>query len=372
MKVGIYSPGTVGKRVIHAILANKNLLGIKELVVFKRTPDKEYMSVLEMMKIEGAKFAFERGQTKAFSELGIEADYEKNEALSAVDVLIDCSAEGVSLGHKKDYKKIAKKCRGFICQGAEEDYGFSEKEGPFIYGLNHDAFNFRRDRFIQIGSCNTHAGSFLLKAITSSLGLQACLESGCLLDIRFNFIRRSLDLNQKSKSVLSTQVSGHADSEYGTHHAKDIAAAFRLKGIELKGKILSSAVKINEPYMHIVNFSFVFDHEITKEDVLKRLESESRILFTERDLAHYTFQWGTDYGFKGRFSNPCIVALNTVEVFKIGGGRCEVRGHAFTPQDGNFLLSNLAAMVGFLFPTDQFENKMRELEKLFLCPIRRI
>lgn len=361
--VGVYSPGTVGSRVIHAILEMQDLLGVDELIVFKRTPDREYVSVLEMMKARGARFAFQRDTIGDFEKLGIRADYEREEALSLVDLLIDCSSDGVPLRHKPDYERLAPQCRGFVCQGAEEDAGFSDKDTLLVYGVNTEAFNFATDRWIQIGSCNTHAGSFLLHAI-------AYRDEVHLLDAQFHFIRRSLDLNQKSKTVISTEVSKHSSPIYGTHHAEDIAKVFRSKGIELEGRIVSSAVKINEPYFHTVHFAFTFDRPVTKDEIIRRLEAERRILFTSRKLVHYTFQFGTMYGFMGRFSNPVIVV--DYDVFKLAGERWQVRGHAFTPQDGNFLLSNLATVVGYLSKPEEFAVKMSALEKRFLCPVRRV
>lgn len=359
LTIGVYSPGTVGSRIIHALLRERELLGVGEVIVFKRTPDREYVSVQEMMRREGAHFAFQSDMIPEFGKLGIEAHYERREALSKVDLLIDCSAEGIPLKHKPEYEKHAPQCRGFVCQGAEEDRGFGK--GLLVYGVNDHAFDFSRDRWIQIGSCNTHAGSFLMKA----LGLSRIRPS--LLDAQFVFIRRSLDLNQKSRTVISTEISKHTSERFGTHHAEDIARVFRLLEIPLEGRLLSSAIKINEPYFHVVSFFFTFEGKITKEEMGKRLAEEPRILQTTRRLVHYTYQFATTYSFLGRFSNPVIVV--DYDVFPLAGSRWQVRGHAFTPQDGNFLLSNLAVVVGHAFPRTEYKDRMRQLEEKFLCPV---
>jgi hypothetical protein len=142
-RVGVYSPGTVGSRVIHAILETRDLLGVDELIVFKRTPDKEYVSVLEMMRARGTRFAFQRDAIPDFERLGIRADYEREEALGLVDVLIDCSADGIPLRHKPDYERLVPQCRGFVCQGAEEDRGFSDKDTLLVHGINTGALILR-------------------------------------------------------------------------------------------------------------------------------------------------------------------------------------------------------------------------------------
>lgn len=368
LTLGVWSPGTVGKRIIHALLRHKTFFGIKEFIVFKHRPDIEYRSVMRMMQHEGAIFAFEREKRAEFTKMGIESRYEREEALGLLDILIDCSADGIPLEHKADYARLAPQCKVFVCQGAEKDRGFGK--GLLVYGVNDDVFDFERDRWIQIGSCNTHSGSFLLRAIAFPKNENGeTVETG-FSEADFYFIRRSLDLNQKSKSVISTEVSRAPSPCYGTHHAEDIATVFRLKGIELEGKILSSAVKINEPYFHTVHFAFTFNRPVTKDEVTRRLRSEHRILMTTRTLVHYTFQFGTEYSFMGRFSHP-VIAVDW-DVFRLSGNRFQVRGHAFTPQDGNFLLSNLAVVVGNRYPRSEFAKKMVGLERIFLCPLREI
>jgi len=365
--VGIYSPGTVGKRVIHALLRLREKLGVREVIVFKLTPDPEYMSVLEMMRQEGARFAFQADRIDKFAALGLRADYEREEALSRVQVLIDCSSEGVPLKFKPYYEKVAPQCRLFACQGAEEDRGFGK--GPFVYGVNDSAFD-NNDRWIQIGSCNTHAGSFILKALAFPQDEKGDIQDTGFEEAFFVFIRRALDLNQKSKTVISTEVSPSTSDIYGTHHAEDIAGVFRLKGIELEGRILSSAIKINEPYFHTVDFAITFRKPLDRQDMARRLMEERQILMSRRRLAHYNFEFGTSHGFMGRFSNPVIVVH--WNIFQLKRNRWQIRGHAFTPQDGNFLLSNLALVARVAFPPFEFAEKMRQIEEFFLSPIRQI
>lgn len=367
----VYSPGTVGSRVAHALCVCRaqKILDLSEITVFKRTPDLQYYVIMDELKNAGVKFTFLPEKIEEFAKLGFRADYTREEALQRANILIDCSDDGVPTLHKPDYLSLAKQCRMFVCQGAEEDREFGK--GPLIYGVNHDVFDFNEDHWIQIGSCNTHAGSFLLRALAFKTEDDGTLSETGLVDADFAFVRRSLDLSQKSKTVTSTEVSKFSSAIYGTHHAEDIAAVFELKGIDLCGRVTSSAIKINEPYFHVTRFAFVFEAPIDVAEVKRRLEEERKILFSTRNLTHYAFDIGTRYGFMGRFSNP-VIAVNYT-VLPITRGRFRVIGHAFTPQDGNFLLSNLYIVVAALYKDPAVRaEKMQILEKMFLRSRRRI
>jgi len=56
------------------------------------------------------------------------------------------------------------------------------------------------------------------------------------------------------------------------------------------------------------------------------------------------FSFGRDHGYYGRIMSQTVVALETLAV-RNGN---EVVGFSFTPQDGNPLLSTVAAMLWYL------------------------
>jgi glyceraldehyde-3-phosphate dehydrogenase (NAD(P)) len=67
---------------------------------------------------------------------------------------------------------------------------------------------------------------------------------------------------------------------------------------------------------------------------------------TERKSANSIFSFGRDHGFYGRILNQSVVPTSTLMV----RNKREVIGFCFTPQDGNSLVSSVAAALWFLYP----------------------
>ena len=83
---------------------------------------------------------------------------------------------------------------------------------------------------------------------------------------------------------------------------------------------------------------------------------------TEKLSSYKVFSFGRDHGHFGRIFNPAVVAKYSVEV--LNGN--EIVGFAYTPQDGNSLLSSIGATMRYLYP-DSYQEKMKCLDK-FLYP----
>jgi glyceraldehyde-3-phosphate dehydrogenase (NAD(P)) len=110
--------------------------------------------------------------------------------------------------------------------------------------------------------------------------------------------------------------------------------------------VYSSAVKINTQYMHSIQFSLQLDEDITVDQVKERLMANTRVAVTHKKSANQVFSFGRDHGYFGRIMSQTVVALETLAV-RNGN---EVVGFSFTPQDGNPLLSTVAAMLWYLEP----------------------
>jgi len=67
---------------------------------------------------------------------------------------------------------------------------------------------------------------------------------------------------------------------------------------------------------------------------------------TYKNTANSVFSFGRDHGHYGRILNVTVVVTPTLAV----RGGTEVVGYCFTPQDGNSLLSSVAATVWGLYP----------------------
>ena len=165
-----------------------------------------------------------------------------------------------------------------------------------------------------------------------------------LEDGRFLCMRRANDISQDDGFVASPTVEPHKDERFGTHHARDAHRLFETLGYDLN--LYSSAVKLNTQYMHSIQFSLELDEEITVEQAKERLMANTRVAVTNKTSANQVFSFGRDHGYYGRIMSQTVVALDTLAV-RNGN---EVVGFSFTPQDGNPLLSTVAAMLWYLDP----------------------
>ena len=154
----------------------------------------------------------------------------------------------------------------------------------------------------------------------------------------------------------------HDDPFFGTHQARDAHYLFKTLGLELN--LYSSAVKLNTQYMHVVYFNLFLKRAVSLEEVIQRLRSNPRVALTQKNLSSLVFSFGRDHGLFGRILNQTVVPIQTLTVRE---GR-EVIGFCFTPQDGNSLLSSIAAAEWFLYPED-YEQRLRCIEDHFFQEI---
>jgi glyceraldehyde-3-phosphate dehydrogenase (NAD(P)) len=280
----------------------------------------------------GAVLAVDEDRRSAFEELGHAPKYEAREAIERATVVIDCTPVGNKM--KDEFYNHAEGPVGFMAQGSE--FGFGKM---YARGINDEALVAGEDKFLQIVSCNTHNIAVLIRALAMEADGTSHLEDG-----RFLCMRRANDISQDDGFVASPTVEAHKDERFGTHHARDAHELFATLGYDLN--LYSSAVKINTQYMHSIQFSLQLDEEITVDEAKERLMANTRVAVTHKKSANQVFSFGRDHGYYGRIMSQTVVALDTLAV-RNGN---EVVGFSFTPQDGNPLLSTVAAMLWYLEP----------------------
>jgi glyceraldehyde-3-phosphate dehydrogenase (NAD(P)) len=84
------------------------------------------------------------------------------------------------------------------------------------------------------------------------------------------------------------------------------------------------------------------------DEVRERLAANKRVAITYKKSANSVFSFGRDHGYFGRILSQTVVAIDTVTV-RNGN---ELVGYCFTPQDGNPLLSTLAATLWYIHPDE--------------------
>jgi len=332
--VHLIGTGTIGEPLIGLLTDLKEPLGIDEITFHKRTPlVTDRSKVLDLIR-RGARLAVDDERRQGFLDLGIEPELDTIEAMERAQVVIDCTPVG-NKNKETLFGRFKHNTRGFIAQGSE--FGFGK---PYARGINDDALKPEEDQFLQVVSCNTHNLAVLLDSI--ALGPER--DASNLLDARFLCIRRANDISQDGGFVPAPVVGRHNDPEFGTHHARDAYHLFRTLDMNLN--VFSSALKVNSQYMHQVWFNIRVKNETSVEKVMEGMRRNDRIAFTSKMSSNQVFSFGRDHGFHGRLLNQTVICAPTLTV---RDGR-EVVGFCFTPQDGNPLLSSVAAACWYLDP----------------------
>ena len=348
--VHVIGTGTIGEPLIGLLANHREQMGIEEVTFHKRTPlVTDRSKVVNLMK-RGARLAVDRQAVAGFKELGMQPTLEAEEAIERAAVVIDCTPSGVGSQNKVDfYEKYTADTLGFIAQGSE--FGFGKM---YARGINDAALKHGEDQFIHVVSCNTHNLTALIDTVALKDG-----GPDNLAEARFLCVRRANDISQDGSFCPSPQVGKHKDSRFGTHHARDAWHLFNTLGYDLN--LFSSAIKVNSQYMHLIHFNIRVKKPTSVGAILERFRANDRIALTEKISCNAVFSFGRDYGHYGRILNQTVVSEQTLAVHN---GGTEVIGFTFTPQDGNPLLSSVAATCWFLDPRT-YEEKIQCLKPYF-------
>lgn len=343
--VHVVGTGTIGEPLIGLFTDFGDRMGIDEVTFHKRTPLESDRARINHLMGRGAHLAVDDDRRDAFEKLGHQVSLGAEEALERATVVVDCTPAGNE--NKERYYSSLQGPRGYLAQGSE--FGFGK---PFARGINEDALNPDDDRFLQIVSCNTHNITTLVKTLCDD-GDGYSLETG-----RFVCMRRANDITQVSSFIPAPSVGKHDDPRFGTHHARDAHGVFETLDEDLS--LFSSAVKLNTQYMHSIWFQLALNRDIDLDEVVDRLKSNHRVATTEKREANLIFSFGRDHGYYGRILSQTVVVMPSLLVRE----NREIVGFCFTPQDGNSLLSSVAATLWLMEP--DWADVTRRLE-----PIRR-
>ena len=345
--VHIVGTGTIGEPLIGILSTFKDKFGIDEVTYHKRTPLLTDRSKVIVLGQKGAKLCVDKDRWQKFVDMGMQPSYEAEEGIERAKVIIDCTPVG-NENKEKLYNKYTSNGRGFIAQGSE--YGFGKM---YARGINDQALVKGKDQFIQVVSCNTHNLAVLIDTIALGPEKEDNLEES-----HFVCMRRANDLSQEGEFIPAPEVGKHDDAQFGTHQGRDAHYLFKTMGLDLN--IFSSALKLNTQYMHTIHFNLKLRRSINKDEVMRRLKSTRRVAMTNKKSSASVFSFGRDHGLFGRILNQTVIVTQSVAM----RGDREIVGSCFTPQDGNSLLSSLAATLWFLYP-DSYEEKLTPVRPYF-------
>ena len=326
--VHVVGTGTIGEPLIGLFTDFKAKWNIDEVTFHKRTPAANDHATLEHLINRGAKLVVDEHARDEFARLGHRVSFTTEEALERSTVVVDCTPAGND--NKAKYYEHFSGPKGFLAQGSE--FGFGK---PYARGIN-DEVQDPSERFVQVVSCNTHNISVLLKTLATHDGKMS-LGAG-----RFVCMRRANDVSDTKSYIAAPEAGKHDDPEFGTHHARDAYHLFQTVGLKLD--LFSSAIKINTQYMHTLWFDLDLKHDTTLEEVKSLLRNNPRVACTNKRAVNTIFSFGRDHGYFGRILSQTVVPMSTLTV----PNPRKVVGFCYTPQDGNSLLSSIAATLRYL------------------------
>ena len=330
----IVGTGTIGEPLIGMLARLKKKLDLGDVYFHKRTPLLDEVPKVKSLLGQGAKLVVDNNRKKDFQSIGLEVTGIFSEVIKNCKVVIDCTPAG--LQNKDAFYQNVSPGTLFVAQGSEKGFGT-----PYGFLLNDRVIN-KLDcddtNYVQVVSCNTHAISRLCKALSENGGYERFIGGD------FVCIRRANDASQDSGFVPSPTAGSHEDAEFGTHHARDVHDLLSTTHGDTFKNVRSSAMKTNSQYMHAIRFSIEVKGVMTKQDVIEKLAVDKMVALTQHKSANRIFSFGRDHGFYGRIYNQVVVSVPSITVFHADEST-HVVGFAFTPQDGNSLVSSAALAV---------------------------
>jgi glyceraldehyde-3-phosphate dehydrogenase (NAD(P)) len=350
----VVGTGTIGEPLIGLLCNFKAQLGIDEVLFHKRTSLMTDRSKVQNLLRRGARLVTDKDRVEGFEKMNLKVEHTTDEALEMSRVVIDCTPSGIAM-KENWYRKYEDSTDLFIAQGSE--FGFGKQ---YARGINDEVLGAGVDKYLQVVSCNTHNLSVLIKMFGLGDEGPENLREG-----RFVCMRRANDISQDDRFVPSPQVGNHNDARFGTHHARDAWHLYNSKGDEYDLNLFSSAMKVNSQLMHIIQYHLKVEKPTSRDELIKRVKADDRIATTYKTTANSVFSFGRDHGFCGRILNQSVIPVDTLHVSADGR---DITGYSFTPQDGNSLLSSVAATVWGLYP-ETYEKIVQCLKPYFFAEV---
>ena len=328
--------GTIGEPLTRIMLTHAKEMGLGDIYFAKASPTN--LSTVRMLVESGAKFCvWDDLQPKFLPVLErhkIEITDTIENILEKVAVVADCTNRGNIL--KKEIYENLDGPYGFIAQGSEEGFGH-----PLAYGINDNTLKPGDHKFIQVVSCNTHN---LLAVLRVMEHLGGEIESA-----DFVLMRRMSDISQVGKAIPSPYVDPIKEKYggFGSHQSYDANRVMRTLDKNMEGRIHSTALRLDNQLMHMNRFSIRVKNKLTVKKVLSYMYDDPLISVSYLNSMNLVFSKGRDHGFYGRIFNQSVVLRDSIEVSPDGKN---VFGTCFTPQDGNSLLTSVAATLWLLDP----------------------
>lgn len=244
--IGINGYGTIGKRVADAVSLQDDM---KVVGITKRTPNFE------------AQMAAERGydiymsdplKEDDFLEMGIKVSGTIDDLYSKIDLIVDCTPEGVGARNLEFYQRAGIKG---VFQGGEKH----EKIGKSFNSFANYKENIGAD-FVRVVSCNTTGLCRTLTPIKELAGIKK---------VRAVMVRRGADPGQINKGPINSIVPN--PSTVPSHHGLDVQTV--MSGLN----IITMALLVPTTLMHQHNVMVELESNVSVDDIIETFEKTSRV-----------------------------------------------------------------------------------------------
>lgn len=333
--------GTLGEPLAALLLDQREALALEGVTVYKHSLTD--LPKLRLLQRRGAKLAVAPDLWDSFVQVGIQPDLTQAEALDRAAVVADCTPHALA---QKEALYLPREARalGFLAHGSERGFGT-----PYVRGVNEAGLE-RDGKYLMAGSCNLHTMACLIDTFGLAAGPEGMAEG------TFLCVRRAQDVGQAKDHLPAPQAGRHLEVD-GTHHARDARALFATLGMDLA--LHSSAIKVPTSYLHTIWFDFRFTRDMDLGALRARAKANPRLALTDKADAGLVYSFGRDHGYMGRLLNQAVLPWKTMTM----PHPRRLVGCAFTPQDGNSLLTSLSALARWLHPTD-WERRLAGVEAL--------
>ncbi len=249
--VGINGYGTIGKRVADAVACQDDM---KIVGVTKRTPDFEAQMAVE----KGYDLYISVPEREGlFTDAGIEVSGTINDLYDQLDIIVDCTPEGVGAQNKANvYEKKGLKA---IFEGGEKH----DQIGQSFNSFSNFDDSIGAD-YVRVVSCNTTGLCRTLNPIKNLAGIKK---------VRAVMVRRGADPGQIKKGPINAIVPN--PPTVPSHHGPDVQTV--MYGLN----ITTMALLVPTTIMHQHNLMVELENSVTLDNVIDALEETPRVLLLE-------------------------------------------------------------------------------------------
>ncbi len=246
IRVGVNGYGVIGKRVAYAVSRQEDM---KLVGIAKEHPDyKARMASGRGFDI----YSSDPSGTDIFDKAGMKISGTLGDLLPKVDIIVDCTPEGVGEKNKPIYEKAG--CRA-IWQGGEEHS---------ISNLSFNAYsNYNQAvgaRYARVVSCNTTGLLRTLFPLKSEFGINS---------VNAFLVRRAADPSEIKKGPINAL---ELDKRMPSHHGGDV------KTVMPDLDISTTAIKASTTLMHVHHVTVELGRDASREDILGAWAKYRRIV----------------------------------------------------------------------------------------------